>query len=331
MAHTLKLSIYCFSIRKGRTKEFVGFKEFFNNHFIEGEEKKYEVPKEILYKRFADSYFETFGDQFIKNIDETKAIGINTYNTMPKLNIIDGMVNGGITGIDQDIFDSSNAKAAESTIDKSKVTSLPYYFKIWMPYDSQVGVIMVQSYTETGVTSLFVDKFKQFFKTKEYIFDFERHVPKEFKEKFAKKSVVKEIALYKTKLSAKAREELNSLFADFEGLKVKISISGFKLDVDSFKEGLQDGRFIHSDLAAFEITDENEYETIATYEDVSGRESQAKVSKNLDIFPTIILNNDLKETGKEYPNYKKIQSHTDAILEKVKIDIEYSPENVDKN
>jgi hypothetical protein len=39
--------------------------------------------------------------------------------------------------------------------------------------------------------------------------------------------------------------------------------------------------------------------------------------------PTIILDSTLKETGKEYPNYNKIQTHTNSILTKVKQDIGY--------
>jgi hypothetical protein len=329
MAHTLKLSIYCFSIRDQRAKDHIIFKEFLNKHFILEGEIKYTVNKDELYRRFIQSFIDSFENKFVKNFDKTKAIGVNTYNNIFPKNLIDGMINGGLTGIEQDIYDPSNSSLVENTIDKDKVSALPYYFKIWMPFDSSLGILMVQSYTEMGVTSLFLDKFKQFFKLKEYSFDYERHVPKDYKERFVKKSTIKEIALLKTKLSKKARTELNSLFTDFEGLKIKITITGFKLDVDKFKEGMEKGRFVHSDLSSLEIGDESNYETVATYEDESGRESQARVSKNLDIFPTIVLNDNLKAAGKEFPDYIKIQNHTDSILEKIKVELDYSPADVD--
>lgn len=329
MAHTLKLNVYCFSIRDKRAKDHIPFKEFLNKHFILEGEIKYTVNKDELYRRFTQSFIDTFGNKFVKNYEETKACGVNSYNIVFHKNQIDGMINGGLTGIEQDIYDPSNSSLVENTIDKEKVSALPYYYKIWLPFDSSLGVLMIQSYTEMGVTSLFLNKFKEFFKLKEYSFDYERHVPEEYKERFVNKSTIKEIALLKTKLSKKARAELNSLFTDFEGLKIKITITGFKLGVDSFKEGLEKGRFVHSDLSSLEIGDESNYETIATYEDVSGRQSQAHVSKNLDIFPTIVLSEKLKVAGKEFPDYLKIQNHTDSILEKIKVELEYSPKDVE--
>lgn len=101
------------------------------------------------------------------------------------------MVVGGLTGVEQDIYDSSKSSEKENTIEKDKVTALPYYFKLWMPFDSSLGVLMIQSYTEAGVTSLLSDKIKSFFKQFDYTIDLEKFVPKEYKEKFKRTSMLK--------------------------------------------------------------------------------------------------------------------------------------------
>jgi hypothetical protein len=69
-----------------------------------------------------------------------------------------------LTGIEQEVYKTSSSEERQDTITEDEVTALPYYFKIWMPYDSNVGVVMVQSYTETGVVSLVLDKIKHFIK-----------------------------------------------------------------------------------------------------------------------------------------------------------------------
>ena len=131
-------------------------------------------------------------------------------------------------------------------------------------------------------------------------------------------------------MSEKARGALNQLFASFEGLKVEIKISGFDVPIEEFWKQVDKNQPIDADLSSFEMNAEgHDYDVIATYKDESGRQSQARLSRNLDILPNIILPESLKENGKQYPDYGKIREHTDAILEKIKKEIGYTPNDVD--
>lgn len=136
------------------------------------------------------------------------------------------------------------------------------------------------------------------------------------------------MTLFKNRLSEDARSSLNKLFTDFEVLKIQIEVTGFKVDIDEFWNNVNKDDAINADLSDFEMVDDN-YDVIATYKDPEGRQSQAKLSRNLDILPTIILDNNLKEDGKENPNYEKIRQHTNTILQQVKIEIEYTPEDME--
>jgi len=198
-----------------------------------------------------------------------------------------------------------------------------------MPYDSNLGVIMIQSYTETGVVSLVLDNIKHFFKSYNFSILSNSFVDEEYKEHFKKFSTVDQLVLAKTHLSSEARGALNKLFASFEGLKVEIRLSGFNVNIDEFWQQVDTQKPLDIDLTEFEMGERENYDVIATYKDTSGKQSQARLSKNLDITPTIILDSTLKEQGKEYPNYEKIQTHTNAILAKVKQEIGYEANEVE--
>lgn len=118
------------------------------------------------------------------------------------------------------------------------------------------------------------------------------------------------------------------MFADFSGLKVEIKVSGFNVSVDEFWKNMNTAEPLGADLSEFEMDDKDNFDVIATYKDFTGKQSQAKLSRNLDILPTIILDDDLKEDGKEYPSYSKMQAHTTAILKEVKKEIGYEAENL---
>ena len=198
-----------------------------------------------------------------------------------------------------------------------------------MPYDSSVGVVMVQSYTETGVVSLVMNKIRHFIRSYGFSVLPSRFVDEEYKEQFKKFSTVDKLILTKTHLSSAARGALNQMFANFEGLKVEIKLTGFNVSIDEFWQQIDTQKPLDIDLSEFEMNERENYDVIATYKDVSGKQSQARLSKNLDITPTIILDSTLKEQGKEYPNYEKIQTHTNTILTKVKQEIGYEANPVE--
>lgn len=321
--YTLKLSIYVLTIkRKFRNPEEKTFKDVLSD--ITGE-----TDKEQMFSTFIRLFLNSFENKFKLNSEGTKAIAIKQINSNPTYNEIDGIAIGGLTGIEQEVYKTDSSKNKEKTITNDEVASLPYYFKLWLPFDSNTGVLMVQSYTEAGVVSLIEQKISSFFSGHQYSLASTKFIPEDYKEQFKKRSVIDKLILTKTQLSKSARGALNGLFSEFEGLKVEIKISGFKVSVDDFWKQFDQKNPLNANLSEFEMNNPNDYKIIATYKDESGHQSQAKMEQNLDITPTIFLPDELKENGSQYPNYKKIQKHTDAILEQVKTEIGYKPHEVE--
>jgi hypothetical protein len=321
--YTLKLSIYTVVLKDSERNDATF--QSLHKVIVDGND----MSKADMFSSVKDKFFKSFSEKFVLNYNKTKGIAIREINTIPAMNIIDGMVIGGLTGIEQEVYKTSSSEDKQDTITEDEVTALPYYFKIWMPYDSNVGVIMVQSYTETGVVSLVLDKIKHFFKSYGFSVGSNSFVDKEYKEYFKKHSVVDKLVLTKTHLSSDARSALNQLFASFEGLKVEIKLSGFNVNIDDFWKQIDKEKPLDVNLAGFEMNERENYDVVATYKDISGKQSQARLSRNLDFMPTIILDSTLKETGKEYPNYNKIQTHTNSILAKVKQEIGYEAVDVE--
>ena len=321
--YTLKLSIYTIAL-KDSEKNDVSFK---NLHRAITESN--DMSKAELFSSVKDKFLNSFSDQFVLNYNRTKGIAIKQINTIPAMNIIDGMMIGGLTGIEQEVYKTSSSEERQDTITEDEVTALPYYFKIWMPYDSSVGVVMIQSYTETGVVSLVMEKIKHFIRSYNFSILPNKFVDEEYKEHFKKFSTVDKLILTKTHLSSEARGALNQMFAHFEGLKIEIKLSGFNVSIDEFWQQIDTQKPLGVDLSEFEMDERENYDVIATYKDISGKQSQARLSRNLDITPTIILDSTLKEQGKEYPNYERIQIHTNAILTNVKQEIGYEANEVE--
>lgn len=321
--YTLKLNVYVVSLidSSDRTKS-VTYKDYHES--LAGPNKS----KPELFDIFKDKFLDSFLNRFQLNYNSTKGIAIKQINSIPNKNIIDGMLVGGLTGVEQDVYRASNSSVNENTILPDQLTALPYYFKIWMPHNSDTGVIMIQSYTETGVVSLALEKIKHFFRSNNYTLASTPFVDNEYKEKFKSKSTVDKLILTKTHLSSSARGALNQLFSAFDGLKIEIKISGFNVNIDDFWNKVDAEKPLETDLSEFEMDKKENYDVTAIYRDAEGRQSQAKLSRSLNILPTIILNSDLKEAGKEYPNYDKIRTHTDAILNKVKIEIGYAAQDM---
>ncbi|MBB3185918.1 hypothetical protein [Microbacter margulisiae] len=331
MGHQLKLDIYCFSIkvRGERDAEHKIFGDFFRENYSREDEDPLQIDKKKLIKRFIGGFIDSFHEQFVLNREETKGIATDFLKPYPSKNIIDGLINGGTTGIDQDVYDRTNPNQIEDTIERDKITALPYYFKIWTPFDGTVGVLMIQSYTDMGVNTLIFEQLARYFADKNHTIEKYKHVPEDYKERFKKKSVIYKVSLIKQGLSNKARESLNPVFTEKEHLKVKIEITGFEENPETFWKLFRKKKIINSDLTALEMDDDDDFETIATYKDEFGHQSSAKVSKEKDILPTYFLNDSLKKKGVEYPDYDLIRKHTNSILEKVKKEIGYTPEDVD--
>src|SRR5699024_1882770 len=133
--------------------------------------------------------------------------------------VIEGIINGGNTGYGHQIYNILNNEETVGEVSEDQLASLPYYFKMWTPPNSQVGVLMVQSYGIGSINSLLLDFIKTIFS--KYGATFKRiiHIPKELRENYIKRSSVKKVTFTSTIDNPDSRKKFNRAFEDSDGLK----------------------------------------------------------------------------------------------------------------
>ncbi|WP_373397233.1 hypothetical protein V8V91_22050 [Algoriphagus halophilus] len=118
----MKLNSYSIILRKynekGKNKAAVKFSDFFDS-FRENKDKK--ISQNTLFNRFYKFYIESFNSEFVKDKDEAKAYspGDNLERNSANF-LIDGIFEGGITGIEQNLQDQKR-KRLKSKISKDDV------------------------------------------------------------------------------------------------------------------------------------------------------------------------------------------------------------------
>ena len=324
--NSLELSIYTFVLKeKGvRKGEYYDLGSFYRLHFKKNTDKDKDVGLEKLYTRFLQAIVQEFNNEFKLNEEETKGFSTDILKSYSDDNLIDGTINGGDTGQGHKIYKIKNASKSKGKLADDELLALPHYFKIWTPPKSQVGVIMIQNYSNAGINTLLLDFLKYFFSKYNTTFHEFRHVPEKIRETFIENSVVKKVVFAKAKLDANTRKAFNYAFSDSKGLKIKIEISGFNEDknVKDFIGGmLKNNKIIGVDLSSLDINSDNDVKTTLYYQDENGRKAHAKIESNLQINPTIILPEDLMKNNEI--DYKSIKDYTDNLLKVVKKEIGY--------
>ena len=333
MAYTLKLNIYNFSLyriissgqrqQRGRvvityrTEDTAsGFSDFIRSINPNANRDTF---VQILFTELTNF----FNNRFLTNLEGTRAVSI-TQEPQPRLYSlgykIDGMFKGGETGIGRYVYDQSNAVNSNKRIESSDVPAVSYYYKIWMPYDAEDGILMVQSYTAMGCVSTFRDQLESFFISHGFKPRWNAIVPDGVMDTYLRNSVIDEIKI----IYAVEQREAQGVFSSMRLAKKETLIKNLSipfrqlLQLDNYQQELErhimefvDYDAVH-DMAKVFYTDEN------------GRKASASMADLHDILPSIILPDNLKVDGTEEPDLNEIASYTDGILENIKHQIGYT-------
>lgn len=322
MAHNLKLEIFRISLKKkgGSRKNLINYQEFFENAFSK-------TDKNDSYKEFINKFILLFGNEFKLNADNTKAISATKdkqFNFRSNTNVIDGEIIGGTTGIDQTLYKRKNSKKGEGNITTDTVSALPFFIKLWTPMDHNTGVLMIQSYSNHTVTEMVKSYLSKFFQDYNYSIIITPYIPNAIKEKYRNNSSVYKVALIRESLTKNKRKLLNPLFTEFEGLKVRIEISGFtEKSTEFWKKFTGNNKLISSNLEDFDIKEDDDFKTIAYYKDDHGHKSKTSMEKQVEIKPTIFLDDSMKRQNSEHFDFDKIRNHTDGLLNDIRKEIGY--------
>jgi len=322
MAQNLKLEIFKIAIKKrnSRSDEFLNFKYLFESI---GD------TKEQAYLQFIADYRGIFDGKFKSDGKGTKSISTtrdNNFTPRSVKNIIDGEIFGGSIGNLQTIYDLNNATDKKGKIGLDQIASVPFFVKLWTPFDHNSGILMIQSYSDYTVSELFKITFRKFIAGYGFTLIYSSFTPQDIKDEYLKKSHVYEMKIIKDNISRGKRKLINPIFADEQNLKITVTVSGFKHDVKDFwnkLKGKDSKKLIGADLDDLDISEQNGYELKAYYKDEEGHLANVGIKKTLDITPTIFLPDEIKSDETHHFDYVKIKKFTDGMLNDIKKEIGY--------
>ena len=337
MGHTLKLDIYYFELKEIiETRESVGrggekrkyhktkdkitnFGDFFSRIYAGKKRENY-------LKLFLQEFVSSFNNAFTSNKSNTQAISIteNLYKSIYiEKNVISGEFIGGQTGIDVDIYKTNNATTKKDTLDKDSVASLSYYYKIWLPLDSNTGIIMIQSYTTFSCNTLFKEKLENLFESKGYDLKIARIVPEQYIKEYMNFGHIYKILIL---TKQKTLHSINPNFTPFKKAKRRILIDRILIP---FRELFSRKDYIHaiaSDVKQlYDEFDEKNDELILYYKDENGRKAHSKLCNIESMLPNYVLDNNLKDPKTQKPLFEELDKFTNGLREKLKKEIGYTP------
>ena len=333
MAYTLKLNIYNFSLY-----HIVGE----DRRIVRGEERiKYLLEDDaVLFPDFVRTWqlnvdrnsflpliFQAmvtfFDSRFKVNVEGTKAVSI-TEDPQPRIALlsytIDGLFKGGDTGIGRTIYDQQNATQPGTRIQRTDVPVNNYYYKLWMPYDGEDGILMIQSYTDMGCTATFRDQIEAFFISKGFKPKWNNMIPSSFIDQYLSRSFINEIKIvYQTEA-----RDVDGIFSSMRQARKESWLKTLSiplrrlLQLDNYEEQLQE--------QIMETVDYNPERDLAKvfYEDENGKKASASINDLESIFPNIILPDELKNADTDEPDLEATAQFTDGLLEQIKTDIGYN-------
>lgn len=324
MSSNLELSIYTFTIKQRNSREnYWDFNEFYRTNFTKDDENPHNVQSKLLYERFVGMILDEFENKFWLNSDKNKGISTRNIDFRPAKNVVEGIINGGNTGYGHQIYNILDNAATLGEITEKQLASLPYYFKMWTPPDSQVGILMIQSYSIGSINSILVDFIKSIFSKHSTTFNKIIHIPIELRDDYLKRSSIKKVTFTSTIDNPNSRKKFNRAFEDSDGLKITITVQGLKKKgIKTFLKDFNKKNPIGINLKELGIEDKTDYVTKLYYEDEKGRKAHAKIEDSFEIRPTIVLPKEIQNENKT-PNLDLIIKFTDKLLDKVKGEIKY--------
>ncbi len=282
---------------------------------------------------FFKKYAESFDNKFKKNLTGDKAFIPDSNNIYfdSNRNLIYGFLIGGDTGIKKNVFTQDNPTETSKKIDVKEVTSLPFYFLLWMHPNSNHGLVMIQNYSNSSINSDFFSNLAFFFSNYQVSLDKANFVPKEKVDEFKKKSIVKEIAFIKRGMSKGAKRKFNPYLAEFDNLKLEIRLKNINEDQETFvkKFRTKAGKFFNLDLKELEMENPSDYDTIVYCEDENKKRASAYFTEELELFPIIELPVSIKKQGEDFPDLDKIHSYCLNELKKTRAELEIDVKDVD--
>lgn len=157
MARTPKLEIYKFKLKPHNTDEFKTFQDFINENGIDrSRDKKDSISKLFQYAINNISKGKSFDDKSslkkLRIFNKSKLSSLNRgLSIHSELNLFEGIIGGGIYGAERLKINANNSDVDE-LIQEGDTIYQPFYVLIYTPLDYDKGLLMVQTYSDEGVS-----------------------------------------------------------------------------------------------------------------------------------------------------------------------------------
>ncbi len=233
MAHDPKLEVFKIILKSKGDNKGNRFRDSFRNRVSTISSLVDKSPENIYreyYKHFLNSIDLT---GYKKDDSRKKAIKIkkkevdgvgmqSVVNPITDDNfIIKGVINGGKYGVNRNLGNVDNV-SDDKEISIKNVVGDDYYFLLYTPIDSNIGVLMIQSYTDNKVSDIFREHVKKYFEIESKITcDIEIFVPITMKNKYLETALFKKVS-FSTDFTVKGEME-EDISKQFD-LQVKIEI-----------------------------------------------------------------------------------------------------------
>lgn len=340
MAYKLKLDIYQFSLyhilerrhlRNGaitqfRTEEQSVLFEDYARHIMPN------VNEENYISTILQDLVHDFNNTFALNDSETQGVTITTseYNGFNSHNnTFWGLFKGGTTGIRREIYDRDNAQDPTGEIRMDDISSVPYFFEIWMPLDSDDGYLFIQSYTSLTCATAFRNQLGKYFISKDYKPIWNKCIPRHYIDNYLRNSFIKGIRInYDKPIVPENAEEgittpiryahrttlLDQFAIPFERIR---DVVGFKREIKDMLENI--------DIDVPE--DEKNIKVI--YTDGRGTSASASLNNIETILPNILLDEELLDQNTQLPKWNDLHTFLDGLLSEIKTEIGYTPQEIE--
>lgn len=341
MAYSLKLDIYSFQLKKIKSsttgwnkngKEVI--RHHIENEFVSSFD---EVVKSFInedtkdkpyMEAFLFNFMKSFNSSFVTNDENTKAISITEdlqRGFSSQKFTAWGMYKGGTTGILRDVYKNNNANDITGKLLEDNVASLSFFYKLWIPQDSNMGFVMLQSYTSTGCTALFKERFEKYVENCGYKVFWRKIIPDSYVKLFLSNAFIREIRVEHVKKEANG---LQSPTFSLNNAKSVTILNKLNIPLQIFFSVLDFKQKMQQSIQCVDMNYAPDEDDVRLIYEHDGRTVHARLTKVEDILPAFILNDALKTPGTQIPDFEAMNTFTDSILEEIKKKIGYTPKSL---
>jgi hypothetical protein len=325
MPHDVRLDCFTFQVRSRQTKnnrpEYYNLKEL---SFYDGQQRQI-----LNFRTFFEKFMQSFDGKFA-GLGESETVIYppkSAISFASEKELIYGFVKGGKSGIAKTIVDKNKPDDEIFRVTADHVDSIDYFFMIWAPMESKMGVILIQGFSTNSISESFCSLIKKFFtdNIEDRLFQMGKFIPKDTIEQMKDKGDINKITLKRHKLNSDKANSILGLNFIHSEVVIEVKISGLKNYSKQFKDILTldfenafaDHRFFSTPILE-DIGMDGTHDVLIEYE-FNGKKATAKKSQNYTLSPYYYVDESSIERDKEtnLPTKDSLKEYCLAFFDKL--------------